>query len=41
LGPSQQIAATVAEKLRAKVGCDVLATLNRTQHVITNEDGKS
>jgi hypothetical protein len=41
LGPIQQAAATVAEKLRAELGGDALTMLYRTQHVITNEDVRS
>lgn len=36
--PVQQAAGTVAEKLRAEIACDVLTTLYRTQHVISNAD---
>jgi hypothetical protein len=41
LGPVRQATTSVEERLRAEIGCDVLTTLYRTQHVITNEDLKS
>ncbi|WP_460448846.1 hypothetical protein [Alsobacter sp. SYSU BS001988] len=38
LGPTEQAAASVVERVRSELGCEALTTLYRTQHVITNID---